>query len=154
MSNAPPFPPAERFGAAMMALIHAIAARYGWCIPKWLIARIENDIRGFVDALSQLAALAREGKLTPLAPLPATEEAKVRRTGGNARTRTPGQRRNRQRPRPTAAIQTPQIPPRPPPPAPPPPGRPWPNLRSAPWPNRTGPPIPNGPIRALALARP
>ncbi len=56
MNNVPPFPPAERFGTAMLALIHALAARYGWLMPKWLIKRMEDEVRGLVEAFSLLAA--------------------------------------------------------------------------------------------------
>jgi hypothetical protein len=56
VNNIPPFPPAERFGTALLALIHAIAARYGWLMPKWLIKRMEDEVRGLVEAFSLVAA--------------------------------------------------------------------------------------------------
>ncbi len=131
MSNVPLFPPAERFGAAMLALVQSIAARAGWWLPEWVIVWVEGEIRGFVEAISLLVALAREGKLPPL-PTQQQAPAKPRRASGTARTRTPRRRQSRQRPRhqaaPTGKVRT-----RPEPPAA---RQPWPRSQTAPRPNR------------------
>ncbi len=95
----------------MLALVQAIAARAGWWLPKWLIARVEGEIRGFVEAISLLVALSREGKLAPL-PTAQQAPANPRRARGPARTRTPGRRQSRPRPRRQAALP-PKIPARP-----------------------------------------
>jgi len=63
VNNTPIFPPAERFGHAMIALIRAIAAQAGWCVPRWLVAKVEAEIWGFVEALSLLVAVVEEANL-------------------------------------------------------------------------------------------
>ncbi len=60
MNNIPIFPPAERFGLSLIALIRAIAAQAGWFVPRWLVAKVEADIWGFVEALSLLVAVVAE----------------------------------------------------------------------------------------------
>ncbi len=101
MHTAPPFPPAERLGIALMGLIHALAARAGWWIPKWVIALMEDQVRGLVEALSLLAAEVAAGRMAPLpdaAPATdATEAAEARckapASGGRGVPRAGRQRR-------------------------------------------------------------
>ncbi len=67
MNNTPLFPPAERFGLAMIALVRAIAAQAGWFVPRWLVAKVEAEIWGFVEALSLLVAVVKEANLAAAA---------------------------------------------------------------------------------------
>jgi hypothetical protein len=75
VNNTPLFPPAERFGLAMIALIRAIAAQAGWFVPRWLVAKVEAEIWGFVEALSLLVAVVREANLAAAAAAAAAEPA-------------------------------------------------------------------------------
>ncbi len=67
MNNIPIFPPAERFGLSLIALIRAIAAQAGWVVPRWLVAKVEAEIWGFVEALSLLVAVVKEANLAAAA---------------------------------------------------------------------------------------
>jgi hypothetical protein len=114
----------------MMALIHAIAARAGWLIPKWLVKLMEDEVRGLVEAFTLLAAegaklLAAQaeqraeqaaeqaGQIPAPVAEPAAQKAggspkrgksaRSGRQGGAASqsTRRPGKRHQRSRPRAT-----------------------------------------------------
>jgi hypothetical protein len=79
MNNVPLFPPAERFGLAMIALVRAIAARAGWFVPRWLVAKVEDDIWGFVEALSLLVAVVAEQQRNQSAEAPVAPRGPSRR---------------------------------------------------------------------------
>jgi len=106
VNNIPIFPPAERFGLAMIALIRAIAAQAGWFVPRWLVAKVEAEIWGFVEALSLLVAVVAEQQRNQsaadpvVAPVPA---ATVEQATPPARHGTPGRRRPAARPGPKPA---------------------------------------------------
>jgi hypothetical protein len=103
MNNAPTLSPADRLDAIIMALIVAIAARAGVRLPNWLLAQIEDHLKGIGESFALLAAQVREGKY---APLPATTKvpAKRRTACGNARARTGKRQPGRQ------AAPTPKLP--------------------------------------------
>jgi hypothetical protein len=67
VNNTPLFPPAERFGLSLIALIRAIAGQAGWVVPRWLVAKVEAEIWGFVEALSLLVAVVKEANLAAAA---------------------------------------------------------------------------------------
>ncbi len=99
MNNASPLSPADRLVAILLALLQAVAARAGWLLPESLIAKIEGEIRGMGDALSQLLASIAEGKFA--AEAAATTEIPAPTTQAGVRTRIshaprkPGKRRHR-----------------------------------------------------------
>ncbi len=95
MNNIPPFPPAERFGIAMLALIHSLAARAGWLMPKWLVRLMEDEVRGLVEAFSLLAAegaklLAAAAEQAAEIPPSATEAGPAPSQAGRNSARTGG----------------------------------------------------------------
>ncbi len=61
----------------MIALIRAIAAQAGWFVPRWLVAKVEAEIWGFVEALSLLVAVVREANLAAAAAEPAPQPVKA-----------------------------------------------------------------------------
>ncbi len=70
----------------MIALVRAIAAQAGWVVPRWLVAKVEAEIWGFVEALSLLVAVVKEANLAAAAepapqPVKATEPKPARPRG-------------------------------------------------------------------------
>jgi len=75
VNSAPNFPPAERLGVALIGLIRAIAARAGWLMPRWVVAMMEDNVRGFVEALSLLAAEINTKGFNEAQPAPRCKSA-------------------------------------------------------------------------------
>jgi len=93
VNNTPLSPPAERYGLSLIALIRAIAAQAGWVVPRWLVAKVEAEIWGFVEALSLLVAVVKQANLAAAAAEPAPQPVQ----GTNTKARHRGTARSGRR---------------------------------------------------------